>query len=144
MLGGKVEEGKQGFAVLGQASDRLVVFGTVFVCEHLDRGLGRRACRRPVDLAEVDLHVDLDRSRDLVQHVGGLVNPTSLVAGDGEDLLDRLPEAERAVADGEVRCNREPTPLDIDEELTPALGALAHPGLKADEFLPAGLRRELV
>jgi hypothetical protein len=45
------------------------------------------------------LHVELNREGDLVQHVGGLVNPTALVPGALEDLFDRLPEAERAVAD---------------------------------------------
>jgi transposase len=37
----------------------------------------------------VCLHVDLDREGDLVEHVGGLVNPTPLVPGAGKDLLDR-------------------------------------------------------
>src|SRR5512132_628354 len=88
-------------------------------------------------LTWTERHVDLDRESDLVQHVGGLVNPTALVPGAWKDLLDRLPEAEPAVADGQVRRDLEPTPLDVDEELPPALRALAHPGLKADEFLLA-------
>src|SRR5512133_2402621 len=134
VLGGKIEER---LAILRQAGDRLVVLGAVFVGEPVDRGLGRRACRRAVDLAAVRLHVDLDRESDFVQHVGGLVNPTALVPGAWKDLLDRLPEAERAVADGQVRRDLEPTPLDVDEELPPALRALAHPGLEADEFLLA-------
>ena len=65
------------------------------------------------------------------------MNPTALVPGAREDLFDRLPEAERAVADREVRRNLKPTLLDIDEELTPALGTLAHSGLEADEFFLA-------
>src|SRR6266446_5186416 len=65
------------------------------------------------------------------------MNPTALVPGARKDLLDRLPEAERAVTDREVRRDLEPTLLDIDEELTPALRALAHPGLEADELLLA-------
>ena len=80
---------------------------------------------------------DLDREGDLVQYVGGLVNPTPLVSGARKDLLDRLPEAERAVADREVRRNLEPTLLDVDEKLAPALCVLAYPGLEADEFLLA-------
>ena len=41
----------------------------------------------------VGLHVELNREGDLVQHVGGLVNPTALVPGaPGKDLFDRLPE----------------------------------------------------
>jgi hypothetical protein len=47
------------------------------------------------------------------------------------------PETERAVADREVRRNLEPTLLDVDEELAPALRTLAHSGLEADEFILA-------
>src|SRR5271169_2911701 len=59
------------------------------------------------------------------------------VPGARKDLLDGLPEAERAIADGEVRRDLEPTLLDVDEEFTPALRALADPSLEADEFLLA-------
>jgi hypothetical protein len=38
--------------------------------------------------------------------------------------LDRLPEAECTIADGQVWCDLEATPLDVDEELAPALRAL--------------------
>jgi len=41
------------------------------------------------------------------------VNPTPLVLGAREDLLDRLPEAERAIADREVRRDLETTLLDV-------------------------------
>ena len=49
MLGGEVEEGEQSFPILRQAGDRLVVLGTVFVGEHIDRHLGCRAGRRATD-----------------------------------------------------------------------------------------------
>src|SRR5580658_3583493 len=67
----------------------------------------------------------------------GLVNPTPLVPGAGKDLIDGLPEAECAVADGEIRRDLEATPLDVDEKFAPALRALPHPGLETDEFLLA-------
>src|SRR6185312_15943935 len=138
VLGWEVEEGEQRFAILRQASDRLVVLGAVFVGEHVDRGLGRRTGRRAVNLAKVDFHIDLNREGDLVQHVGGLVNPTALVPSALEDVFDRLPEAERAVADREVRRNLGPTLLDVDKELTPASSAHSRaPSLEADEFLLA-------
>jgi hypothetical protein len=44
---------------------------------------------------------------DLVQHVGGLVSPTTLMSGARKDFLDHLPESERAVADREVRRDAE-------------------------------------
>ena len=43
VLGGKVEEGEQGLAILGQAGNRPVVLGAVFVGEPVDRC--RRICR---------------------------------------------------------------------------------------------------
>jgi hypothetical protein len=116
------------------------LFLSRFVGEHIDRCLGRRAGRGSVNLAKVDLHVDLDREGDLVQHVSGLVNPTALVPGARKDLLDRLPEAERAVADRQVGRNLEPALFDVDEKLAPALCALTDPGLEANEFLlPSGV-----
>src|SRR5712672_3711994 len=96
VLGREVEEGEQSFPILGQAGDRLVVFGAVLVGEHIDGRLGCRAGRRTVNFTKVCLHVDLDREGYFVQHVGGLVNPTPLVSGAWKDLLYCLPEAERA------------------------------------------------
>jgi hypothetical protein len=61
------------------------------------------------------MHADLDA----VDHVGGAKRAAS----------------ERAIADGKVRRDLEPPLLDVDEEFTPALRALADPGLEADEFL---------
>jgi hypothetical protein len=40
VLGREVEESEQSYPVLGQAGDRLLVFGAVFVGEHVDGGLG--------------------------------------------------------------------------------------------------------
>ena len=68
------------------------------------------------------------------------MNPTALVPGAREDLFDRLPEAERAVADREVRRNLKPTPLDIDQELTPARALSRTPVWKpTSSFLPSGV-----
>src|SRR4029077_15850609 len=134
VLGREVEEREQGFPVFRQTGNRLIVLGDVFVGEHVDRGLGCRTGGRAVNLTKVCLHVDLDRDGNLVQHVGGLMNPAPLVPGARKDLLDPLPEAERTVADREVRRDLEPPLLDVDQELTPALRALAYASLEADEF----------
>jgi hypothetical protein len=55
VLGREVEEGEQSAPVLGQAGDRLLVLGTVFLGEHVDRGLRGCAGRRSVDLSKVCL-----------------------------------------------------------------------------------------
>src|SRR6516165_3361434 len=99
VLGREVEEGEQSFTVLRQAGDCLVVAGAVLVGEHIDGRFGCRAGRRTVNFTKVCLHVDLDREGNFVEHVRGLVNPTPLVPGTRKDLLDCLPEAQRAVAD---------------------------------------------
>jgi hypothetical protein len=74
-----------------------------------------------------------------------LGNRTYMLEGQGGKTPSTRPlrrasgaaPAERAVADGEIRRDLEATLLDVDEEFAPALRALSHPGLEADEFLPA-------
>ena len=58
-----------------------------------------------------------------------------------KDLVDRLPEAEPTVADGYFRGDPQPALLHLDQELTPALCALASANLEADKFLFALRRR---
>jgi hypothetical protein len=72
--------------------------------------------------------VERDQEPARAGAVGGAAGKMS---GAGKDLIDGLPEAERAVA------ARESTPIDVDEELAPPLRALPHPGLEAGEFLLA-------
>ncbi len=51
----------------------------------------------------------------------------------GEDLIERFPEAGRAIAGVNFRRGRPSMPLD--EQLAPALRAPPHTGMKADKFL---------
>src|SRR5271169_6426221 len=140
VLGGEVEEGEQRFPILGQAGDRLLVLGAVFVGEHVDGGLGGRAGRCAVNLTKVCFHVDLDREGDLVEHVGSLVDPAPLVPGAGKGLFDCLPEAERAIADGKIRRDLEPAPLDVDEEFAPVCALSRTPVWKpTSSFFPSAV-----
>ena len=84
MLGRKVVEGQQRVAI-----------------KDVDRRFGGRPVRRPTDLAQILLHGGLNRERDLVLDVHGLVHPASLMPCAGKELVERLPEPERAVADGD-------------------------------------------
>ena len=59
----------------------------------------------------------------------------------GEDLVERLPEAERTVTNGDFRGDLQPTAFRLDEQFAPALRALAHADLEADQFLLAFRRR---
>ena len=137
MLGREVEEGQQGVTVPGQALGRLGVFRPILVDEDRDGCFGRRSRRSRGDLADVGLHGILNGFRHLVEQVGGLVQPAPLVAGGGQNLVERLPETEGAVADRDLGRDGEPAPLHVDQQLPPALGAFPHADLKPDQFLPA-------
>ena len=60
---------------------------------------------------------------------------TQQAAGLGPHLLERLPEAKRAVGNRELGRHRKSAPLQVEEELPPRLCTLAHPVDEADEFL---------
>src|SRR5450759_4265973 len=141
VLGGEIVEGQHCFAILRQAFNCLVVLRPVFLGEDIDRHLGRSSVRRQVNLAQVLLHVCVYRQRDLVQHVRRLVHPTPLVPCSWKDLVDRLPEAERTVADGDFWGDLQPALLHLDQELTPALRAFSNANLEADKLLLALRRR---
>src|SRR5262249_24132300 len=140
VLGGEVVESQQRVAILDQAFDRLVVFDGPGFDEGVERrkrillGLGHP------DLLERSLGFRVLALRQLVQDVGGLVAPAALAAGLRPHLLDRLPEAKRAVGDRELGRYRKPAPLQVEEQFPPGLGALAHAVDEADELLLA-LRR---
>ena len=52
----------------------------------------------------------------------------------GKDFVERLPEAERAVADGDFRRDLQPAAFRLDQQFAPALRAFPHADLEADEF----------
>src|SRR5271155_1329003 len=137
MFGREVVEGERWLTILNQAFDGLVVFDA----PGFNEGVERRECiflglahpyflERPLGLRVLAL-------RQLVQDVGGLVDPAALTAGLRPYLLDGLPEAERTVGDREFGRNGQPTPLQVEEQLPPGLGALAHAVDEADELLLA-------
>src|ERR1700693_3996172 len=68
------------------------------------------------------------------------MHPTSRVPRSGKDLVERLPEAERTVANGDFRSDLQSPSFHIDEKFAPALRAFANANLETDEFLLA-LRR---
>src|SRR5271170_6366005 len=124
VFGREVVESQQRVAILNRAFDRLVVFDGPGFDEGVERrerillGLGHP------DFLERPLGLRVLALRQLVQDVGGLVDPAALTAGLGPYLLDSLPEAERTVADREFGRNGQPTPLQVEEQLPPGLGAL--------------------
>jgi hypothetical protein len=75
MFGRKVVEGEQGYAVLGQAAHGPVVLRPVLAGELIEGGLGVDAVFRLVDRMQVLLGLTMHRFRQIVEHVGGLLNP---------------------------------------------------------------------
>jgi GAF domain-containing protein len=57
---------------------------------------------------------------------GSFAEFSEATPGLGPHFLDRLPEAERAVGDRELGPDRKPASLQVEEELLPGLGTLAH------------------
>src|SRR5260370_28411170 len=78
--------------------------------------------------------------RQFVEDVGGLVYPAALLACGRPQLAERLPEAKRAVGDGEFGRDRQTSVLQIEQQFTPILRALARALGKTEQLLPA-LRR---
>src|SRR5664279_2624766 len=68
------------------------------------------------------------------------MHPTSLMPRSGKDLVERLPEAERTVPNGDFRSELQSPSFHIDEKFAPALRAFPNANLETDEFLLA-LRR---
>ena len=65
------------------------------------------------------------------------MDPAPLMPRGREDLLERLPEAERAIADGELGRDRQATGFQPNQKLPPALGTLAGADLEAEQLLLA-------
>src|SRR5262245_33902931 len=137
VLGREIVEGEQRVAILDQALDCLVVFDAPALDEGVEGrervllGLGHP------DVLQRPLGFWLLAGRQFVEDVGGFVHPAALAARLGPYLFDRLPESERAIGDRELGANRQPTPLQIEEQFPPRLRTLAHTVSEADKLLAA-------
>ena len=73
----------------------------------------------------------------LVEHVGRLVDPAALLARGGIDLRQRLPEAQRSVAGGQLGIDRQAAGLHVQQQRLPRLLALAIAVGDGDQLLLA-------
>src|SRR3977135_3561468 len=141
VISGKVEKRQQCFAILDQAFDGLVVFRRVFLGEWRNRRLRGRQVRRQPDFVQVLVRIGLNGFWKLVENVQRLVQPAALVTRRREGLVESFPEAERAIADGDLWRDRPAARLQIDEQFLPTLHALPHARLETDQlFLALGRR----
>ena len=102
VLGGEVVERQQDVAVPGQAGRGLVVLRPVGFQEEVEGALGILPGFGHPDVLQAPLGFLLQTLGQLVQDVARLVNPAALLAGAWVDLAERLPEAERAVAERQL------------------------------------------
>ena len=118
------------------------IFRRIFLGEGRDRRLGRRAARRQPDLAQVPVGVRSERTSAACRGRSTSCAPSS-ADGGSSGTPRREPSRSRARhrrRRSPARPTR-PRALQIDEQLLPALRALAHAGLKADQLLLALRRR---
>ena len=76
------------------------------------------------------------RLRQRGKHIGLLVEPAPLLPGVREHLAQRLPEPQRAVADGQHR-GAHPAAAAVPQQIRPRLGRLPVPVGQRDELLAA-------
>src|SRR5208282_41666 len=140
VFSGKVEERQQRFAILDQAFDGLVVFRRVFLGECRNRRLRRRPIRRQPDFAQVFVRIGLNGFRKLVENVQRLVQPAALVTRRREGLVESFPEAERAIADGDLWRDRQATRLKSTSNSFQLCALSRMPVWKPiNSFLPSGV-----
>jgi hypothetical protein len=137
----EVVERQQRIAVLGQAIGSSLVFDLVgfdkgFQCRNgILLGLGHP------DLLQRALGLGVQALRHLVQDIGGFVHPAALLAGCRPHFAERFPEPERAVGDRNLRRRCQAATLQIEQQITPRLCALANAIGEADKLLLAFRRR---
>src|ERR1700688_3389429 len=125
ILGGDVVEGEQWPAILVQALDSLLVLAAIGLREPIECSLGVLPGLRHPDVLQCTLGLCLQALWQLVQDIRRFVHPAALCTRLRPHLIDRLPEAERPVGDGELRPYCQTAPLEIEQELLPGLRALA-------------------
>src|SRR6202042_1956264 len=69
-----------------------------------------------------------------------MLHPASLLTVLGPDLADRLPEAKRAIGDGDLGRRRQTPALEIEQQGAPVVSALARAVDKAEQLLLAPRR----
>ena len=111
--GGEVVERQQPVAVLDQAGDRPLVFGSILRGKGRNRRFGRGTIRRCPDLAQIGLDRGLHGLGHLVEHVGRLVHCAALMPRRRADLLERLPEARRDIASCKFGRDRQAARLQV-------------------------------
>ena len=103
VLGREIVERQKVLPVLAKTLYRARIFRAVLLQGQIERLVCRLSALRHPNLVQRILHLRLHRLRQLVQHIGRLVNPAALVARLGVRLRQNPPETQRSVTNGELR-----------------------------------------
>lgn len=139
MFGREVVEREQPLAILAQHLGRLRVLGSVGNDELIKRLVRLRAGRRHPDRMQIGLGFRLHALGQTVEHIRGLVHPAALLARGRVDLGERRPKTHRAVAHRQFRRHLQPAPLQMQQDLAPALGRFAITLFNRQQLLLAAL-----
>jgi hypothetical protein len=101
----------------------------------VERRLGSLSGLGHPERVQVLLGLGLHPVRQLVQNVGGLVNPAALLPRGAVDLAQGLPEPKITVANGELGADPKAAVPQVDEQLAPRLFALAVAVGEPDQLL---------
>jgi len=134
-------KGQQRVPVLDQLGDRLVPFHAVGLFEEIEGGVGLGAGLSLPDVVQMALGFGLDGFGQRIEHVHGLVNPAALLLRRGKHLAQRRPEPESPIPDGQLGVLFQAAPLEIEQQLAPALGAFAEAVGHGQQFFAAILIR---
>ena len=138
MLSWEVEECHEFGPILLQTQRRLGVFGLIYFDEQIERLFRINFGLSLPDVVDRGFGLWLRQLGQAVEHVHRFVLPTPLLAGRGIDLIHGSPKPHRTIPDGQFRCLHSST-LKLEQNLTPALSALAHAILNPQEpFLATG------
>ena len=118
-IGREVVECQQRLAVSGQAVGRVRVLRFIGGEEEVQGPVRLRLRRRHPDVVEHCLGVRLDALGQLVEHVGGLVNPAALATRRREHLGQRFPEAQCSIAGRESGLDRQAAMPDLQQQRLP-------------------------
>src|SRR5262252_8234257 len=125
MLRRKVVERQQLLAILAETSARVYILRLVFGQEGIEGLVGLLTSLGHPDLVQVRLGSGLYALGHLVEYVGRLVHPAALLPRLGIHLTQRRPEAQSTISGGQLWSQGQATPLQIHQQLGPALRALA-------------------
>lgn len=113
MFGREGVKGQQHVSILGEAFASRGILCLIFFQEGVERRPGDLPGFRLPDLVQVGFGLGLNTLGHLIEYVGCLVDPASLLLGFRKDLTESCPESQCTVANGELGNSGQPTMLEV-------------------------------